>query len=303
MPGENHAFTTRVDPVSPPWKPAVARRASAGKLVEAPGTAPGSAALIPQGVYRHSRLPDTRNISVAPRIRKGQQADGPQSTARAIAVCRPPRIEVKLSLVMPLSAEQQAEVDALADATQATRRATVPALEEILYTAIPVLDHGFVRVIDYMGDDAAIVQAARVSYGKGTKKISEDRGLINYLLRHRHTTPFEMCEIKFHVKLPIFVARQWIRHRTANVNEYSARYSILDKEFYVPDRDFLDSRRIERHIEYNREHGQADLFGAPGPEKPRHIAAQSRQNRQGRDDVLPADEAKEVLALIKAESA
>jgi len=204
---------------------------------------------------------------------------------------------------MPLSAEQQAEVDALADATQATRRATVPALEEILYTAIPVLDHGFVRVIDYMGDDAAIVQAARVSYGKGTKKISEDRGLINYLLRHRHTTPFEMCEIKFHVKLPIFVARQWIRHRTANVNEYSARYSILDREFYVPDRDFLDSRRIERHIEYNREHGQADLFGAPGPEKPHHIAAQSRQNRQGRDDVLPADEAKEVLALIKAESA
>ena len=93
---------------------------------------------------------------------------------------------------MPLSAEQQAEVDALADATQPTRRATVPALEEILYKPIPVLDHGFVRVIDYMGDDAAIVQAARVSYGKGTKKVSEDRGLINYLLRHRHTTPFEM---------------------------------------------------------------------------------------------------------------
>jgi thymidylate synthase (FAD) len=141
---------------------------------------------------------------------------------------------------MPLSAEQQAEVDALADATQPTRRATVPALEEILYKPIPVLDHGFVRVIDYMGDDAAIVQAARVSYGKGTKKVSEDKGLINYLLRHRHTTPFEMCEIKFHVKLPIFVARQWIRHRTANVNEYSARYSILDREFYVPDRRYLD---------------------------------------------------------------
>jgi thymidylate synthase (FAD) len=204
---------------------------------------------------------------------------------------------------MPLSPEQQAEVDALAAAAQPTRRATVPALEEILYTAIPVLDHGFVRVVDYMGDDAAIVQAARVSYGKGTKKISEDRGLINYLLRHRHTTPFEMCEVKFHVKLPIFVARQWIRHRTANVNEYSARYSILDREFYVPDRDFLDSRRIERHIEFNRAQGQADLFGPPGPAKPRHIAVQSRQNRQGRDDVLPADEAKEVLALIKAESA
>ncbi len=115
-----------------------------------------------------------------------------------------------------------------------TRRATVPDLEEILYEALPVLDHGFVRVVDYMGDDAAIVQAARVSYGRGTRRVSEDKGLINYLMRHRHTTPFEMCEIKYHVKLPIFVARQWIRHRTANVNEYSARYSILDNEFYVP---------------------------------------------------------------------
>src|SRR5262245_62225975 len=156
---------------------------------------------------------------------------------------------------MPLAAEQQAEVDALTDATQPTRRTAMPALEEILYKAIPVLDHGFVRVIDYMGDDAAIVQAARVSYGKGTKKVSEDRGLINYLLRHRHTTPFEMCEIKFHVKLPIFVARQWIRHRTANVNEYSARYSVLDDEFYVP--------------------------------APEHLAAQSQVNRQGRADKLP----------------
>src|SRR5262245_18890049 len=160
---------------------------------------------------------------------------------------------------MSLTKDQQAEVDALSAATTPTRRATVPALDEILYRAIPVLDHGFVRVIDYMGDDAAIVQAARVSYGKGTRKISEDRGLINYLLRHRHTTPFEMCEIKFHVKLPIFVARQWIRHRTANVNEYSARYSVLDDEFYIP--------------------------------RPEHLAAQSRQNRQGRDAVLAGQEA------------
>jgi thymidylate synthase (FAD) len=97
-----------------------------------------------------------------------------------------------------------------------------------------LLDHGFVRVIDYMGDDGAVVQAARVSYGRGTRRVSEDAGLIRYLMRHRHSTPFEMCEIKFHVKLPIFIARQWIRHRTANVNEYSARYSILDREFYVP---------------------------------------------------------------------
>ncbi len=109
----------------------------------------------------------------------------------------------------------------------------MPALEEILYEPLPVLDHGFVRVIDYMGDDAAVVQAARVSYGRGTRRVSEDQGLINYLMRHRHTTPFEMCEIKYHVKLPIFVARQWIRHRTANVNEYSARYSVLDNEFYI----------------------------------------------------------------------
>ncbi len=204
---------------------------------------------------------------------------------------------------MPLSAEQQAEVDALADATQPTRRATVPALEEILYKAVPVLDHGFVRVIDYMGDDAAIVQAARVSYGKGTKKVSEDRGLINYLLRHRHTTPFEMCEIKFHVKLPIFVARQWIRHRTANVNEYSARYSILDREFYVPDRRYLDRHLIEKRIERQlEERGQHDLFGPPEPVPLAELAAQSKSNRQGRDQALTDREAEDVLEWIKAES-
>ncbi len=115
-----------------------------------------------------------------------------------------------------------------------TKRYTSQELEKILGERINVLDHGFIRLIDYMGGDESIVQAARVSYGKGTKKVSQDRGLIRYLMRHKHTTPFEMCEIKFHVKLPIFVARQWIRHRMANVNEYSARYSILDKEFYVP---------------------------------------------------------------------
>lgn len=100
---------------------------------------------------------------------------------------------------------------------------------------IKCLDHGFVRLVDHMGDDSAIVQAARVSYGKGTKSVNEDRGLIRYLMRHWHTTPFEMVEFKFHCKMPMFVARQWIRHRTANVNEYSARYSILDKEFYIPE--------------------------------------------------------------------
>ena len=171
---------------------------------------------------------------------------------------------------MPLSPDQQAEIDRQRAEAAQTRRPVAPALEEVLYQAIPVLDHGFVRVIDYMGDDAAVVQAARVSYGKGTKKVSEDKGLIHYLMRHRHSTPFEMCEIKFHVKLPIFVARQWIRHRTANVNEYSARYSILDREFYIP-----------------------------GPEQ---LASQSAANRQGRGDVLTGAEAARVLDILKQDS-
>src|SRR5580700_10883726 len=169
-----------------------------------------------------------------------------------------------------LTAEQQQEIAAQQGATHQTRRATVPALEAILYEPLSVLDHGFVRVVDYMGDDAAIVQAARVSYGRGTRKVSEDQGLINYLMRHRHTTPFEMCEIKYHVKLPIFVARQWIRHRTANVNEYSARYSILDKEFYIPD--------------------------------PEHLAVQATTNRQGRGAVLEGEEAAHVLDLLREDA-
>ena len=171
---------------------------------------------------------------------------------------------------MPLSPEQQAEIEQARGAANTTRRGTVPGLEEILYEALPVLDHGFVRVIDYMGDDGAIVQAARVSYGRGTRRVSEDRGLINYLMRHRHTTPFEMCEIKYHVKLPIFVARQWIRHRTANVNEYSARYSILDNEFYIP--------------------------------APEHLAAQATTNRQGRGAVLEGEAAQRVLDLLRNEA-
>jgi len=171
---------------------------------------------------------------------------------------------------MPLSTDQKAEIELARGDTQTTHRAVAPALEEILYKALPVLDHGFVRVIDYMGDDAAVVQAARVSYGRGTKKVSEDKGLINYLMRHRHTTPFEMCEIKYHVKLPIFVARQWIRHRTANVNEYSARYSILDNEFYTP--------------------------------RPEQLASQSANNRQGRDAVLAGKEAERVFDILRKDS-
>ncbi len=170
-----------------------------------------------------------------------------------------------------ITSDQQAEIDAQRASLSHTRRPTVPALEEVLYKPVPLLDHGFVRVVDYFGDDGAIVQAARVSYGKGTKKVSDDRNLIRYLMRHRHSTPFEMCEIKLHVKLPIFVARQWIRHRTANVNEYSARYSILDREFYVP--------------------------------VPAQLAKQSKTNRQGRGDTLEGSAAEEALATIENLSA
>ena len=152
-----------------------------------------------------------------------------------------------------------------------TRRATVDLMEQRLFTLHQVLDQGFVRVIDYMGDDGAIVQAARVSYGRGTRAVQQDEGLIRYLMRHRHTTPFEMCEIKFHMKMPIFVARQWIRHRTANVNEYSARYSVLDREFYMP--------------------------------APENLAAQSQVNNQGRGEALPEARAAEVLELLKVDAA
>ena len=141
-----------------------------------------------------------------------------------------------------IAPEQQASIAEQRAQAHTTRRTTVAALEDLLFEPVPVLDHGFVRVVDYMGDDEAIVQAARVSYGRGSKRQRRDRGLIRYLMRHWHTTPFEMCEIKLHVKLPIFVARQWIRHRTASVNEYSARYSVLDHEFYVPARDRLQAQ-------------------------------------------------------------
>ena len=171
---------------------------------------------------------------------------------------------------MPLSPDQQAEIDALRASPRETLRAVSPGMERHLYLAQPVLDHGFVRVVDYMGDDAAICQAARVSYGKGTRTVQNDEGLIRYLMRHWHSTPFEMCEVKFHIKLPIFVARQWIRHRTANVNEYSARYSILEREFYTP--------------------------------APEHLAAQSSVNNQGRGAVLEGAEAARVLDLLREDA-
>ena len=171
---------------------------------------------------------------------------------------------------MTVNKDQLSEIEELRRSKSETLRSTVPELENILYQPFEVLDHGFVRVIDYMGDDSAIVQSARVSYGKGTKQISNDKGLIKYLMRHRHSTPFEMCEIKFHIKLPIFIARQWIRHRTANVNEYSARYSILDKEFYIPSME--------------------------------NVAAQSTINNQGRGEVLSSDEAAEVISILKKDA-
>ncbi len=171
---------------------------------------------------------------------------------------------------MKLTDQQYQEIKDQQKQENKTKRVTAPELEKILYEALAVLDHGFIRVVDYMGDDTSIVQAARVSYGKGTKKVSTDSGLIKYLMRHWHSTPFEMCEIKYHVKLPIFIARQWIRHRTANVNEYSARYSILDREFYLPE--------------------------------PNHLAAQSKNNRQGRGEILQGEQAKKVLNLLKGDA-
>jgi thymidylate synthase (FAD) len=168
---------------------------------------------------------------------------------------------------MELTSEQKKEIQEQQSQSNSTKRVTSPELEKVLYEAIPVLDHGFIRVIDYMGDDTSIVQSARVSYGKGTKKVSTDEGLIRYLMRHWHSTPFEMCEIKYHVKLPIFIARQWIRHRTANVNEYSARYSILDKEFYIPAKE--------------------------------QLSAQATNNRQGRGDLITGQQADDVLKILK----
>jgi len=214
-------------------------------MVEVVGTAPTSAMFITKFVYRHSWKSNINNI----------------------------KLYFKDSiylLKMALSEQQKKEIAEQQAQKNTTKRVTSPELEKILYEAVPVLDHGFVRVVDYMGDDSSIVQAARVSYGKGTKKVSTDAGLIKYLMRHRHSTPFEMCEIKYHVKLPIFVARQWIRHRTANVNEYSARYSILDKEFYLPSKE--------------------------------NLAAQSKSNRQGRGELINGKQADNILNILKKDA-
>ena len=214
-------------------------------MVEVVGTAPTSAMFITKFVYRRSWKTNANNI----------------------------KLYFKDSiylLKMALTEQQKREITEQQNQKNTTKRVIAPELEKILYEANPVLDHGFVRVVDYMGDDSSIVQAARVSYGKGSKKVSTDSGLIKYLMRHRHSTPFEMCEIKYHVKLPIFVARQWIRHRTANVNEYSARYSILDKEFYLPSKE--------------------------------NLAAQSAVNRQGRGDLINGKQADNILNILKKDA-
>ena len=214
-------------------------------MVEVVGTAPTSAMFITKFVYRRSWKSNINNIKLY--------------------------FKYSINLLkMALSEKQKKEIAEQQAQNSSTKRVTSIELEKILYEAIPVLDHGFVRVVDYMGDDSSVVQAARVSYGKGTKKVSTDSGLIKYLMRHRHSTPFEMCEIKYHVKLPIFVARQWIRHRTANVNEYSARYSILDKEFYLPSKE--------------------------------NLATQSASNRQGRGELINGKQADNILDMLKKDA-
>jgi thymidylate synthase (FAD) len=211
-----------------------------------------------------------RTIAVAEVVSRSAPENSPQTALIESAVAVLTIVGEGILADESHTQEQAAEIAEARTRNASTIRPTVQGLEAMLHKPFPILDHGFVRVIDYMGDDSAIVQAARVSYGRGTKRVQEDAGLIRYLMRHRHTTPFEMCEIKFHIKLPIFVARQWIRHRTASVNEYSARYSILDKEFYIP--------------------------------APEHLAAQSVINRQGRGEILDGEEACEVLHLLRSDA-
>lgn len=170
-----------------------------------------------------------------------------------------------------MSDGQRAEIEVLRAEWSQTRRAVVPDLEIAMHEPITVLGTGFVRLVDYMGNDSAIVQGARVSYGKGTKSQLDDRGLIRYLMRNRHTSPFELAVIKLHVRAPIFTVRQWFRHRTASLNEYSARYSVMEREFYFP--------------------------------SPESIAQQSTSNKQGRGATLTADEADRVIEILRQDAA
>ena len=177
------------------------------------------------------------------------------------------------------------EIENLEKNDFSTKRVVAPKLEKIMYKSFKILDHGFVRVVDYMGNDSSIVQAARVSYGKGTKKLNQDKNLISYLLSHRHSTPFEMNEIKFHIKLPIFVARQWIRHRTANVNEYSARYSVLDNEFYIP-----NLKELKPQSKSNNQGRSGELNDNEKKNYRKIIAESSKSNFENYNTLLNIDE-------------
>lgn len=158
---------------------------------------------------------------------------------------------------------------------------------------IKCLDKGFIRLVDYMGDDSSIVQAARVSYGKGTKTVNQDRGLIRYLMRHKHTTPFEMVEFKFHVKLPIFVARQWIRHRTANVNEYSGRYSEMTDDFYLP-----EITQIRPQSSNNKQGRSEDAFSSEVSENLKEKIKDYQLNAYGHyKDLLESGLAREISRI------
>lgn len=170
-----------------------------------------------------------------------------------------------------LTPEQTQEIAEARNASALTLRPTSPGAESIIHSPIQLLDHGMLRLVDYMGTDASIPQAARTSYGKGTRVMSDDTALVRYLMRHFHSTPFEMAQAKFHVICPIFVARQWFRHRTGTFNEYSARYSILEREFYIPE--------------------------------PEHLAVQSKDNKQGRGAILGPEDSARVLGMLRDDAA
>ena len=166
-------------------------------------------------------------------------------------------------------------------------------VKEMIGKEFTCLDKGFVRLIDVMGDDNAIVQAARVSYGSGTKKVHQDRGLIRYLMRHLHTTPFEMVEFKFHVKLPIFIARQWIRHRTANVNEYSGRYSEMKDEFYIPASD-----QVRAQSDSNKQGRAEEAFDSQKAEGIRQKMEATQEQLYGEyQELLETDLAREIARI------
>ncbi len=341
MPGKNYPFSTSVDPVSPPLGGnTVFGTTCAVIMVEAPGTAPGSETGNKNNVYRHSRYRPFYYRDKNP-FRKGKNGVwvriarlgrfSPPFHSRRMPRLFPLPVLLSLSLVsLPWLARITRTWHGARDAkvlckgqegrmAHGQKKRTIDAL---IGHEFKVLDHGFVRLIDTMGDDAAIVQAARVSYGKGTKSTRRDEDLIRYLMRHHHTTPFEMCEIKLHVKMPIFVARQWVRHRTASINEYSARYSEMEREFYIPDHQYLaQTRQQKAEEERRREEERAEQLNLLAGTLPagtlparvpdskaddsidrggeRALAGQSKTNKQGREGSVSDDAADFFTSQIK----